>query len=1636
MRSIPRALRLVALGIAALGLLAVVERPLRADETADEAIRSAYRESHGNRTEQGIAILEKYLEAHATDEKRGALRVALGDLYQRAGRTEDAKAIFRKAIDEDEEGTADAGWRLMNLLDCGFYMWSDRTWGLGETPRIGFNVWSRGEKIDRPATIPCELYKVDAAKLEAAWREHPRSLEDLLGRPPRGSAEKIASWEEPWPERNRGEPIAVKDVKAAGIYVVVARPLGVPFRLPIVVAGHALVVKRAGPEGLVFAADRASGAPIADLELATVEGSAVKTLGKTDASGCWEGKLEGNGEVAAWKDGSVAASHSWWWGTVGTGSLVTHFSTDRPIYRPGHTVHWKAIVRTLTAAGDYALPEAGKTWHASARDPNGAEVWKGDVTANAYGTVGGDLELKEGCPLGHYTIDVGTGTLGEFRVEEYRKPEFQVKVDAPSSVVQGDTLHAKVSATYYFGAPVTKGHVVWEVHRQPHWRAWWTLFPCRDGWFFEDEDDFRVRGWYGRGGELVSQGTGETGKDGTFAVDVPVERKEDPKTRFQDESLTVVARVSDASRREESGSAEVLAPRASFSLYAQPQRWVYRPGDEVSLDVQALDPESKPRSGVALTGTATIREWESGKGYREGKKVATVEAKTDDAGRAVLKLSADARGSIEVAIVAQDEKGREVRTDAYVWQADELWASPTRTSMECVADRRSYSIGDTATVLCTMPAEKGSALVTLERDGILSHSVQAWEKGVLLLPTKVEERDMPNVFVTVTAVSGALHQGTAEIVVVPEKRLLDVSVSFDKATYQPREKAVVKVKAIDRVTKAPARAEVALGVVDASLYALAGDPAVDLRKFFYKRRPHTVQTASSFEWWVAGKAGANAATLGGAADRGAAAPGAPPVPQAAARAKVAGEAGGALVEAQVREDFPDTWAWRGTLETDANGEAVLELTVPDSLTTWRATARAVTRETQVGSATAEAKVFLPVLVRVEPPRFLVQGDVGGISALVHNYLDQGKKTKVSWTVAGPVTLGKPTVSGGELMELSDGSAWIAIPSQGEARLDWFEAHADKPGKVELEVKAQTDEASDAMRPPAFPVLAHGAPRFASWAGALEDASGSDAGSPSATTSQTIELPIPEGSIPEAVEVELSITPSVAATMLDSLESLAGYPYGCVEQTMSRFLPDIVAVDTLRKLSVDEPALRAELPKMIEKGLARLSGYQHPDGGWGWWEHDATHPYMTAYVVYGLSLARAADVKVDDGMYKRGVAALDHLLGGKARAAHGADEEDANARAYMLFALSQAKKVPAAALEKAFAKRDQLDNYGKAVLARALFRSGASENATALAKELVAKATTLGTTCQWTATAGTHGWTSLDTETTAQVLQALEEIGEGKELWTKAVRWLVAHRRGRWWYSTRDTAMAVFALAGHVSMTNELDADEDVAIAVGDKELVKQHVDRSNVLATRVGLKLGMADLGGARTVTFKRSGKGLAYYAAHLRTTAFEEDLKASPGAMTCSRSIVVVHRAADGTETRAPLGKEPVHVGDELDVTLRVLAGEAREYLLVEDPIPAGCEFVREDLGGENGGGVRLPRRGRRGLGDFAWSYWYAHREYRDDRLAVCATTIDANHEQVIEYLLRCERPGDFHVLPLRATDMYDADQGGTGAEDRLSIR
>src|SRR5688572_11327826 len=277
------------------------------------------------------------------------------------------------------------------------------------------------------------------------------------------------------------------------------------------------------------------------------------------------------------------------------------------------------------------------------------------------------------------------------------------------------------------------------------------------------------------------------------------------------------------------------------------------------------------------------------------------------------------------------------------------------------------------------------------------------------------------------------------------------------------------------------------------------------------------------------------------------------------------------------------------------------------------------------------------------------------------------------------------------------------------------------------------------------------------------------------------------------------------------------------------------------------------------------------------------------------------------------------------------------------------------------------------------------------------------------------------ETTAYVLGAYGQVAPKDAKIHKVLRWLAANRHGNRWQSTKDTAAIVYALSEHAAASGELDAEFALTVKVNGKELMSAKVDKSNVLSfdgTRV--LMGLDVPAGETTVEITREGKGVLYYSVHLKCFNAADVFTPDKGSVEITRSYAKVRW--EGKEKIAEDLKEgdTVSSGDIVEVTLSMDASGLHEYMMIEDPIPAGFEIQKEEerfYGGWHG----------------RWTGWYSRIEARDEKVCIAATSM--NGHQTVSYLLRAETPGSYRILPVRAWNMYVPEIAGSSGGFKLKV-
>lgn len=176
--------------------------------------------------------------------------------------------------------------------------------------------------------------------------------------------------------------------------------------------------------------------------------------------------------------------------------------TDRSIYRPGQTVHASAISYIVKKGLDASVPGKSMELNFILRDPNWKQVAEQKATTDEYGTASVDFELPKEGQTGLYSISVN-GTASEyFRVEEYKRPTFEITFPRVNEKYNwGDTVVVKATAKTYSGVPVQGAKVEYQVTRRN--QLWW---------------------WgAGSAGQLVKTDSCVTREDGTFDVEIPLE---------------------------------------------------------------------------------------------------------------------------------------------------------------------------------------------------------------------------------------------------------------------------------------------------------------------------------------------------------------------------------------------------------------------------------------------------------------------------------------------------------------------------------------------------------------------------------------------------------------------------------------------------------------------------------------------------------------------------------------------------------------------------------------------------------------------------------------------------------------------------------------------------------------------------------------------------------------------------------------------------------------------------------------------------------------------------------------------------------------------------------------------------------
>jgi hypothetical protein len=1295
----------------------------------------------------------------------------------------------------------------------------------------------------------------------------------------------------------------------------------------------------------------------------------------------------------------------------------TYLYTDRPIYRPNQPVYFRGVVRQRDDVK--YTPPSFKSVPVKIYDTDGNIVYDNEVPLTPFGTFSDKFDIASDAPLGYYRIEAQMplpenapdGTQPEtgnitFGVAEFRLPEFQVNVTPEKDqVVQGDTIKVTVDSKYFFGGVVSNAKVDYTVIARPY------FYDYRGPGYYDFQDidyDAGPSEIFSSGQQEIANGSGTTDAQGKLTIEVPAALKDATISQ----TFTIEATVTDESQQVVAGRADVIVHKGLVYIGASPEEYVSTAKQETKVNLLAVNWEGNGVPNQKIDVKVVERRWsnvqeqdETGRTTYTWKvdeiPVTTGEATTDAQGKAVYSFTPPNGGIFKVTISTRDEKGNEIVAATTLWVAGEeyvSWRQQNSNRIDLVADKKDYQVGDTASILITSPFQgTAEALVTVERGRVLTSERVTLTSNSYVYKLPITPDFAPNIYVNVLIVKGvddknpvaAFRAGMVQLPVDNQQKEITIQITPDKQQAGPRETVTYTVKTTDYQGK-PVQAEVGVGLTDLASLSIADPNSGPLLGFYYGQQGLAIRTATPLTINVDQLTQTVLDTIKGGGGGG-------------------GE-GGIF---DIRQDFVDTAYWNATVVTGADGTATFQVKLPDNLTTWRLDARAVTSGadglTLVGQNTFDLLSTKPLLIRPVTPRFFVVGDEVTLAAIVNNNTGADMPVEVHIEGTG-VTFRDKT------------SQTFTIPSGGRQRVEWPVTINDV-ANIDLTFFANGNNGAftDASKPPLgqgdnrlLPVYKYEVPETVGTGGVLR-----------AAGSRTEAIALPKRFDVTQGELSISVDLSLAATTIDGLNYLRTYPYDCIEQTVSKFLPNIMTYRALDQLGVANDTLKSQLDSAANFALQRLYAQQKVDGGWGWFVQDESNPTTTAYALIGLAEAKSAGFAVSDNVIAN---AQNYLRTTFIVPGPNQPTWRLNRQAFVLYALARSGAPDVARTSTLYDNRANLSYYAKAFLALTFNRSDAKDTSRSdtLVSDLFNGAVTSATGIHWEEKYQDYWNWNTDTRTTAIVLDALVKLKPNSDLLPNGVRWLMVARKADAWETTQETAWAVMSLTDWMVSTGELKPNYSFSASINGAKLTEGQATTENVRDS-IKLKVDVKDLlkdQANNLVIGRTEGAGVLYYTAHLRA------FLPVPEVQPLDRGIIVDRRYYDKD------GKvvTQARVGDVLQVRLTIIAPNDLYYAVVEDPIPAGTEAINPDLKTEQQVGTQPSLNAKDPLSEGWGWWWFSNIEFRDQKVVLFSSYLPAGTYE-FRYSIRAGLPGTFNVIPPTGQEFYFPEVYGRGAGSTFTV-
>jgi alpha-2-macroglobulin len=1286
----------------------------------------------------------------------------------------------------------------------------------------------------------------------------------------------------------------------------------------------------------------------------------------------------------------------------GARALSIALFTERGAYRPGETVHIKAIApRASTADSDKLDLEV--------RDPRGQQVAKKLLSLDGFGGAALDVKIKDGAPVGEYVLHAKQAdrlAVRHFRVEEYRVPTFTVEVRGTTPWKRGQPATAVITGKYLHGGTLDGRQVRWQLTREPQP----FVLTALPDFVFGLGDPSSLAGGIS---------SAEKRLDGSGRLQVSF--TPDHPSSAGPMRYVVEATVTDVDRQAYAGRyAAVVHPAAFYLGLLPPSQKVLSAMETLKVPVVAASPDGKVLPGVKVRAQLERIDYHtsarvSGEHVQVSNRPVEIEqgqcVTTTKETPVTCSFKLAGAGQYRVRAWATDLDQRSVQSGFEVSVAGEnpvAWPRFDQDRIGVIADRAAYKPGDVAHLVVQAPFKRAQGLLTLERDGVLDARVFRIEDNTPSIEVPIAPTYAPNVFASVVLLRGRVHHekdatgfetgapgfkiGYASLTVDAPERRLDVQVKAGRAVVNPGEKVAVQVNAKD-ASGAPRSAQATLMVVDEAVLGLTGYKTPQPLSQIYAEQPLGVRTGESrLDLPCARRSRHEAVFPGGDGEEEA--------DTSNDRADVPREP-----KFDVRRVWKSTAYWNPKLELGVDGTATVMVDLPDNITSYRIMAVVSDREGRAGSAEDKITAKRPLMLQPVLPRFAYPQDELQIEALAFNGTATGGAVQVATKLEGLELVGGEATQTASVAPAASGSFRFKVRVTGLGGNQAVVRFAARLGahKDAVEVKV--------------PILSPGTRRIV-------------VASRQVSSHGSLAITLPEDRLPGTAKLEVVASTTALSELKDAVNYLMEYPNGCIEQTTSTAYPLVVLKDLLPEIGVS--VAEADLKKYSEAGVRRILSFQTSAGGLSYWPGGTEpHAFATAFGLTALIEAKKRGYDVPDTALARMADFLEaSLRKGEitGEMPHGG-MADADTRALFVMTLGRLGRPQPAYISTLWQKRSTLTPFGLSFLGVAATELAGNHALTTPILAEVKRAAKQSSEEAWYEGSPHGGWSfdsPLRTHAGALLAYASAENADG-EITGKLLRGLLKRRQYGMWGNTQENVFGIMGVARLVGARTGGPSAPSLQITVGDKradsgtlEKVSPRVRRLRLSESELGLKPGAT-----QSIPVSLQGAGGPTF---LTVRAeFEQALSAATR-KPVSNGFRVERRYE--TMDGASLEGKPIPLGALLRVRLQVHADDKQNYVAIDDKLPAGLEPLNAALDTtEKVSSGALSPRVRRSLDLLSYS------EIRDSRVAFFVDDMPAGDYEY-SYVARATMAGAFLRPAGRAEAMYRPDITGTTAIDTVTVK